>query len=67
MSGLGSMKWRQLMARWTVNYDGWMIVEAETETLADMIAMKELSSARLPCDGVTGEWYTLNAEREDDD
>lgn len=55
------------MARWTVNYDGWMIVEAETETLADMIAMKELSSARLPCDGVTGEWYTLNAEREDDD
>ena len=53
------------MAKWTVNYDGWLIVEADTEQQADTIAMTMLSGSKLPCDGVEGEWYTLNAEEED--
>lgn len=55
------------MAKWMVNYDGWLVVEADNEQQADTMAMSELNSARLPCDGVTGEWYTLNAEPVEDD
>lgn len=54
------------MAKWTVNYEGWLVVEADTSQKADEIAMKELSSARLACDGVTGEWYTGDVEKEEE-
>lgn len=53
------------MARWVVHYDGWLVVEADTAQKADTLAMSELSSARLPCDGVEGEWYTGEVEQED--
>lgn len=54
------------MAKWMVNYDGWLVVEADNEAKADELAVAELRSARLPCDGVEGEWYTLNAELEEE-
>lgn len=54
------------MTKWNVNYDGWLVVEAENEFEADMKAAKILSESRITNDGVTGEWYVLNAEKEED-
>lgn len=54
------------MAKWLVNYDGWLVVEADTEQQADVVATKILSNCAIPNDGAVGEWYTLNAEREED-
>ena len=54
------------MAKWDVNYDGWLTVEADTELKALELVNKMLSDSGIVNDGKTGEWYLLNAEMEDD-
>jgi len=54
------------MAKWDVNYDGWLTVEADTELKALELVNKMLSDSGIVNDGETGEWYLLNAEMGDD-
>ena len=53
------------MSKWDVNYDGWVTVEADTELEACELVTKMLSNSGIVNDGKTGEWYLLNAEKEE--
>ena len=54
-----------MMAKWDVNYDGWLAVEADTEEEACQIANRLLSESGIANDAWNGEWYLLNAEKEE--
>lgn len=53
------------MAKWDVNYDGWLTVEADTEEEACQIANRLLSESGIANDARNGEWYLLSAEKEE--
>jgi len=53
------------MPIWNVNYDGWVIVKADTEQKAFELVNKMLSDSGITNDGELGEWYLLNAEMEE--
>ena len=57
------------MARYTVGYDGWAIVEAETENEAHQKVATILAKGVVPNDGAVGEWYIteIDETEEDDD
>ncbi len=51
------------MKTYTVNYDGWLEVEAEDKEHAFMLAYKTLMAPEaLPSDGALGEWYVNEPE-----
>ncbi len=52
------------MSKWAVSYEGWLVVEADSEKEADSIAMSVLGSCRIPNDGVEGEWLLVEMEGE---
>lgn len=51
------------MARWAINYSGWLVVEADTEDEALALVNTELSS-RL-ADGDESKWDLVSCEEED--
>ena len=51
------------MKTYTVNYDGWLEVEAKDQEHAFFLAYKTLNAPEaLPCDGANGEWYVNEPE-----
>lgn len=53
------------MPKWDINYDGWLVVEADTEKQACEIANEMLSKSGIVNDGDNGEWYLLSADMEE--
>jgi len=52
------------MPKWDVNYDGWLVIEADTEKQAYEIANQMMSGYGIVNDGENGEWYLGSADME---
>ena len=52
------------MPKWDVNYDGWLVIEADTEKQAYETANQMMSGYGIVNDGENGEWYLGSADME---